>query len=333
MARIGVVGAGAWGTTLGDMLARKGHDVSLWALEPEVVCRINAGRENTTYLPGVPLDERVVATGSLAQAVRDAEFVVSVAPAQHVASVMGQAAGALRADALVVSASKGIEKTSLETMAGVLGRVLPTGLRTAFISGPSFAREVAARKPTAVTVASASPEVALAAQELFQTPYLRVYTTDDVPGVELAGALKNVIALAAGMSSGLGLCHNALAALITRGLAEIARLGIKLGAHPLTFAGLAGMGDLILTCTGALSRNRSVGEALGQGRRLEEILAGMNTVAEGVDTTRAAYQLARREQIEMPIVDEVHAVLFDDRHPREAVENLMLREPKPERWR
>ena len=335
MSAVAVVGAGSWGTTLADLLGRKGCDARLWALEAEVAAAVNERRENPVYLPGFRLDERVRATTALADAVADADVVVSVSPAQHVRRVMAAAAGAMRPDALVVSASKGIEKVTLCTMAGVLREVLPAGARdrAVFLSGPSFAREVAAEQPTAVTAASSAPDAARAAQALFQTGYFRVYTSGDVEGVELGGALKNVIAVAAGMSSGLGLGHNALAALMTRGLAEISRLGIKLGANPLTFAGLAGMGDLILTCTGELSRNRSVGYALGQGRKLDEILAGMTMVAEGVDTTRAAYQLARREGIEMPIVDVVHAVLFGNMHPRDAVESLMLREPKPELWR
>ena len=335
MPTVAIVGAGSWGTTLANLLGKKDCEVRLWALEPEVVAAVNERRENPAYLPGFALSERVRATTSLAAAVADADVVVSVSPAQHVREVMARAADVMRPDALVVSASKGIEKDSLCTMAGVLGQVLPpvARARAVFLSGPSFAREVAAEQPTAVTAASSAPEAARAAQELFQTGYFRVYTSGDVEGMELGGALKNVIAVAAGMSSGLGLGHNALAALITRGLAEIARLGVKLGANPLTFAGLAGMGDLILTCTGELSRNRSVGFALGQGRPLAEILAGMTMVAEGVDTTRAAYQLARREGIEMPIVDVVHAVLVGDLHPREAVESLMLRQPKAELWR
>ncbi|HEX9106075.1 MAG TPA: NAD(P)H-dependent glycerol-3-phosphate dehydrogenase, partial [Longimicrobiales bacterium] len=269
---VAVVGAGSWGTTLANLLAKKGSDVRLWAREPEVAAGVNGQRENPLYLPGFHLSERLQATTSLPDAVADADVVVSVSPAQFVRRVMAEVGASMRPDALVVSASKGIEKDTLCTMAGVLRQVLPPGARdrAVFLSGPSFAREVAAEQPTALTAASASPEAARAAQELFQTAYFRVYTSGDVEGVELGGALKNIIALAAGMSSGLGLGHNSLAALITRGLAEISRLGIKLGANPLTFAGLAGMGDLILTCTGELSRNRSVGYALGQGRTLEE---------------------------------------------------------------
>jgi glycerol-3-phosphate dehydrogenase (NAD(P)+) len=333
-ARVAVIGAGSWGTTLANLLAKKGNDVIIWSYEPDVARSIAEEHENTKYLKGIPLDVGLSATTGLERAVQDAEYVLSVTPAQHVRKVMTDAARAMRDDAFVVSASKGIETKTLDTMAGVLADVLPVELarNACFLSGPSFALEVAQGQPTAVTVASESEEAALRTQELFQTSYFRVYTHSDVRGVELAGALKNVIAVAAGMASGLGLGHNALAALITRGLAEISRLGVALGADPLTFAGLAGMGDLILTCTGGLSRNRSVGVALGQGQRLPEILARMTMIAEGVETTRAAHALAQKTGIEMPIVTEVYAVLFEDRPAREAVENLMMREPKAEIW-
>lgn len=331
---VGVVGAGSWGTTLANLLAKQGHPVRLWALEPEVAAAINTQHQNTRYLEGIDLDPRLTATNDLSEAVADAEFIVTVSPAQYVHQVMSRAADVVQPDTRVVSASKGIEKSSLRTMAEVLRDVLPepTGSRVAFLSGPSFAREVAQEQPTAVTVASKDAEALMRIQGLFQTPYFRVYTTDDVVGVELGGALKNVIAIAAGMVSGLGLGHNAIAALITRGLAEIARLADGLGADRLTLSGLAGMGDLILTCTGDLSRNRFVGRELGRGRTLDEILANMDMVAEGVDTTRAALALARREGIEMPIVEEVHAVLFEGRTALEALDNLMTREPKPEVW-
>jgi glycerol-3-phosphate dehydrogenase (NAD(P)+) len=247
---------------------------------------------------------------------------------------MVEAANAIARDALIISASKGIEKGTLSTMAEVLAEVMPPDFegRLAFVSGPSFAVEVARELATAVTVASDDADAALRAQSLLQTHYFRVYTSDDVVGVELGGALKNVIALAAGMAVGLGLGHNASAALITRGLAEITRLGMALGAKPLTFSGLAGMGDLILTCTGELSRNRHVGVELGRGRTLREILASMTMVAEGIDTAVAARALARREAIEMPIIEAVHGVLFERRTARETLDTLMLREPKPEFW-
>jgi glycerol-3-phosphate dehydrogenase (NAD(P)+) len=332
--QVAVVGAGSWGTTLANLLAKKGHEVRLWSFEEDVTAAIHKTRENTIYLPGVSLDGRLQATSDLSGAVRGAGVVVSVSPSQHVRGVMSSAVSDLGDGVLVVSASKGIETRSLETMDEVLSDVLPEGLRRGltFLSGPSFATEVAQEHPTAVTVASRATENARRAQELFQTDYFRVYTSHDVVGVELGGALKNVMALAAGMVSGLGLGHNTRAALITRGLAEMSRLGMALGANPLTFAGLAGMGDLILTCTGELSRNRAVGYALGQGRSLGEVLGEMRMVAEGVETSRAAHALAEREGIEMPIVAEVHAVLFEDRSPADAVRNLMLREPKAEFW-
>lgn len=332
--RIGVVGAGSWGTTLANLLAKKGHAVQLWSFEQDVTEAINETNENSAYLPGVALDARLTATSSLAEAVADAEVVLSVSPSQHVRQVMSEASESLGEGVLVVSASKGIETRTLETMAEVLDDVLPAGLRRSvcFLSGPSFATEVSLEHPTAVTVAGRDTKAARRTQALFQTDYFRVYTSHDVTGVELGGALKNVMALAAGMAAGLGLGHNTRAALITRGLAEMSRLGIALGANPLTFAGLAGMGDLILTCTGELSRNRTVGYALGQGRKLDDVLGEMRMVAEGVETTRAAHALAEREGIEMPIVAEVHAVLFEGRPADEAVRNLMLREPKPEVW-
>ncbi len=332
--RVAVIGAGNWGTALGNLLARKGNDVWIWSFEPDVAQAINRDHENPRYLRGIALDPRLRATGDLGAAVDGAAWIVSVSPAQHVRGVLQEAAPRMQAGAVIVSASKGIEIATLESMDVVLTEVSPPQLAPpAFLSGPSFALEVARELPTAVTVASRDADSAQRAQQLFQAPHFRVYTSDDVVGVELGGALKNVIAVAAGMVAGLGLGHNTLAALITRGLAEIARLGVALGARPLTFMGLAGMGDLILTCTGDLSRNRMVGVELGKGRRLPEILAGMDMVAEGVSTARAAHALAQKHAIEMPIVAQVHAVLFEDLSAREAVENLMLREPKAEQWR
>ena len=331
--RIAVLGAGSWGTTLGNLLAKKGHDVVIWSFEPDVASEINDSSRNSRYLKGITLSGRLSATPSVTDAVQNAGVVVSVTPAQHVRRVMADAGSVIESDALIVSASKGIEMSSLETMAEVmLDTVQDARNRVAFLSGPSFALEVAREQPTAVAMASYSEPAARRAQELFQASYFRVYTNSDVMGVELGGSLKNVIAIAAGMASGLGLGHNTLAALITRGLAEIARLGVARGANPLTFSGLAGMGDLILTCTGELSRNRSVGVALGQGRSLAEILGDMYMVAEGVDTTRAAHALAHKAGIEMPIVAQVHAVLFEGRSAKDALELLMLRGPKPEQW-
>ncbi|MGH7474715.1 MAG: NAD(P)H-dependent glycerol-3-phosphate dehydrogenase [Longimicrobiales bacterium] len=330
--RVAVIGAGAWGTALANLLAHNGSTVRLWCYEEEVAASVNGAHENRKYLGGVRLTETLVATTRLDEALEGTAVAVSVSPSQHVRRVMGSAAAHLRADTIVVSASKGIETRTGKTMDAVLADVLPAGAaeRATFLSGPSFALEVARGRPTAVVVASRSPEAAVVTQHLFQSDRFRVYTNPDVLGVELGGALKNVMALAAGMTIGLELGHNALAALITRGLAEMARLGVALGADARTFAGLAGMGDLILTCTGELSRNRRVGVELGRGRAIGEILGGMSEVAEGVETTRATYALARDNGIEMPIVAEVHAVLFEGREPREAVENLMLRDPKSE---
>ncbi len=332
--RAAVIGAGSWGTAIANLLAKKGLDTVLWAYEPHVAEGIAREHRNPVYLSEIALDPRLRATNSLEEAVSGADLVVSVSPSHVVRRVMHEAGRYLAENALIVSASKGIEVDTLRTMDQVFEEVLPVGSlsRTAYLSGPSFALEVALEHPTAVTMASRNASAAAEAQEIFQTEYFRVYTTDDVTGVEVGGSLKNVIAIAAGVVAGLGFGHNTLAALITRGLAEISRLGTALGANPLTFAGLAGMGDLILTCTGSLSRNRTVGLALGQGKPVDEILAGMNMVAEGVPTTRSARALARKHGVEMPIVEEVHAILFEGRPPRLAVENLMLRTPKAERW-
>jgi glycerol-3-phosphate dehydrogenase (NAD(P)+) len=329
-----VIGAGSWGTALANLLARKGEPVVLWSHEASVAEAIRREGRNPRYLAEVPLDSRLAATARMEEALEGASAVVSVSPSHVVRAVMGEAAEHMRSDALVISASKGIENDSLLTMDGVLAEVLPCAAVTgaAYLSGPSFALEVGLEQPTAVTIASASEASARRAQELFQTEYFRVYTSRDVRGVELGGALKNVVAIAAGVVEGLGLGHNTRAALITRGLAEMARLGAALGADPATFAGLAGMGDLVLTCTGTLSRNRSVGVELGRGRLLDEVLGEMTMVAEGVRTARSARDLARRTGVSMPIVEEVAAVLFDGRAPRDAVERLMLREPKAEQW-
>lgn len=332
--RVAVVGAGSWGTTLAGLLAKKGRPVGLWAHEPEVAEEIRTERTNRTYLGDVRLPDGIEATSEMERVVSGAGFVVSVSPSQHVGKVMEQAAAHLESDAVVVSASKGIEISTLRRMEEVVGAHLTDAQRDRFtaLSGPSFAAEVAREMPTAVAVASRSEGTRRRVQDLFQTEYFRVYTNPDVVGVELGGALKNVVALAAGVVSGLGYGHNTLAALVTRGLAEIRRLGVALGARAATFAGLAGMGDLMLTCTGDLSRNRTVGRRLGQGESLDEILAGMTAVAEGVETVRAVRELARRHDVEMPISDEVYAILHEGRAPEQAVRNLMLREPKPEEW-
>jgi glycerol-3-phosphate dehydrogenase (NAD(P)+) len=332
--RAAVIGAGAWGTALADLLSRKGVETTLWSHEADVADAISREKVNFRYLSEVPLHDRLRATSSMEEAVTGAAWVLSVSPSHVVRPVMSSAAAHMDAGATVVSASKGIENETLMSMDEVLADVLPreAAARAVYLSGPSFALEVGQGHPTAVTVASRDAAAAERAQELFQTARFRVYTSSDVRGVELGGALKNVIAIAAGTADGLGFGHNTRAALITRGLAEITRLGVAAGADPRTFAGLAGMGDLILTCTGALSRNRTVGYELGKGRTLADILGGMSAVAEGVRTARSARDLAARMEIEMPIVETVHAMLYEGMSARAAVEALMLREPKAEHW-
>jgi glycerol-3-phosphate dehydrogenase (NAD(P)+) len=332
--RTAVVGAGSWGTALANLLAKKGGDTVLWSFEPEVAESIRSEHVNRRYLEEVALDPRLRVTTDMREAVEGAAVVLSVSPSHVVRPVMAQAARHMTPGVLVVSASKGIENDSLKTMDEVLSDVLPNHAVAgcAFLSGPSFALEVGQEQPTAVTIASHSREAAARAQALFQTPYFRVYTSSDVRGVELGGSLKNVIAIAAGVVEGLGYGNNTRAALITRGLAEITRLGVAGGAEAGTFAGLAGMGDLILTCTGALSRNRQVGVELGRGRPIEEILGGMVAVAEGVKTARSARDLSQKLGIEMPIVEAVHALLYEGLPAPRALEMLMLREPRPETW-
>ena len=334
MTRVAVVGAGSWGTALAALLAKKGHDVYLWAFEGYVAEEVRSLGENRTYLPGVKLPPNLCCGSELEVALSEAAVVLSVSPSHFVGKVMADASDHIRDDALIVSASKGIETSTLRRMDEVLSGVLSPGQMDGFcaLSGPSFAMEVAEEYPTAVVVASRSAEAALQIQELFQTGHFRVYTGSDVVGVELAGALKNVIAVGAGVTAGLGFGHNTLAALVTRGLAEIRRLGVAMGAQASTFAGLAGMGDLVLTCTGSLSRNRTVGYRLGQGESLDSILGDMTAVAEGVKTAQAVHDLAERNGVEMPIAEEVYGILVKGAEPRQALQNLMERDPKPEEW-
>jgi glycerol-3-phosphate dehydrogenase (NAD(P)+) len=334
--RVGVIGAGAWGTALANLLASKGEEVVIWAFEPEVADQINNYKDNRAYLPGAYLDERLRAVSDLAQAVSGAEAVVMVTPSHHVhhvRRVAGQLAPHLDPKALVVTASKGIEAETLQTMTAIMEEVVgDQENRLAVLSGPSFAREVARGLPTAVTAASREEQTAKMVQSLFMTDRFRVYTTTDTMGVELGGALKNVMAIAAGIITGLGLGANTQAALITRGLAEMTRLGVCMGADPLTFSGLAGMGDLVLTCTSSQSRNQTVGHKLGQGMKLKEILAGMTAVAEGVKTSLSAHQLAVSVGVEMPICEQAYRVLHQDADPRSSVGLLMTRDPKLEKW-
>jgi glycerol-3-phosphate dehydrogenase (NAD(P)+) len=324
-----VVGAGAWGTAIANLLAANAHSVALWAREPDVVSSINDNRENRRFLAGVCIDQRVEATGDLTAAVRDAALVVYAAPSHALRTVAEGGAAAVRADAVLVVASKGIERESLAIMSDVVADAVRRHDVVA-LSGPSFASEVAHGQPTAVVAASTDADAAALVQRALSSDVFRVYTHDDVVGVELGGALKNVMAIATGIAEGLGLGFNSRAALITRGLAEMTRLGTALGAQPATFAGLAGLGDLVLTCTGALSRNRAIGVEIGQGRTLDEALQGKDTVAEGVLNTISARALAEREGVDMPIVWAVHRILFEAQAPRRAITELMTRELRAE---
>jgi glycerol-3-phosphate dehydrogenase (NAD(P)+) len=327
-----VIGAGSWGTALACVLASKGP-VKLWARSAEVAQAINTTRANPRYQSDLTLPDALVATASLAEAVEGVDLVCLVVPSHAMRDVVGALAPHLPEGVPIVSASKGIENHTLLTMEEVLTEVLPRGRRVdlAFLSGPSFARETMLHMATAVTAAARFPDVAHLVQYAFTTAWFKVYTTEDVTGVELGGALKNVIAIAAGVADGMGLGHNSRAALLTRGLAEISRLAVKRGANPLTLAGLAGMGDLVLTCTGGLSRNRHVGIQLGKGRRLAEILGEMNEVAEGVRTTESAHQLALKEEVDMPVTREVYRILYEDKPPATALADLMGRGARPER--
>ena len=332
MTTVGVLGAGSWGTTLADLLARKGHAVRLWAYEAEVVSAVNQRHHNPVFLPDCPLAESLTATGDAVAAVRGADVVLTVAPSPVVRSVVEMARPGIGPAALVVSATKGIEPGTLQLMSAVLEELLPEH-RVIALSGPSFALEVYQQQPTAVVAAARAAATAREVQEVFATARFRVYSNTDVVGVELAAALKNVIAIAAGILEGLGLGNNPRAALITRGLAEMTRLGVAMGADPLTFAGLAGMGDLILTTTGALSRNRALGVALAQGVSLVEYNATHRTVAEGANTAQAALELAARMGTELPICAQVASILFDGKPARQALADLMERTLKSEQWR
>jgi glycerol-3-phosphate dehydrogenase (NAD(P)+) len=328
---VAVIGGGAWGTALAWLLADKEERVRLWAFEAEAVIAIATARENRSYLPGVRLPESLEATNFLPDAVQGAEALIFAVPSHVAAGVLAQLASLLPPGVPIVSATKGIEQEKLRLTSALLEEMLPAHRGPVFaLSGPSFAVEVCRRQPTAVVLAGPPGPQARALQRLLMTPTFRVYLSEDRVGVELGGALKNVIALAAGVVDGLGFGHNTRAALITRGLAEMVRLGVAMGADARTFAGLSGMGDLVLTCTGSLSRNREVGIRLGQGKKLADILAGARTVAEGVNTARAAKALAERHHVEMPIVQEVCAVLFDGKDPRRAVTDLMERAARPE---
>jgi glycerol-3-phosphate dehydrogenase (NAD(P)+) len=335
MSRIAIIGAGAWGTALAIVLGRKRtHKVHLWTNEPEVFQSITKSRMNEYFLPGFTLPESISATPDLNTALDGAEIVISVMPSQHCRDLFERMASALQPETLFVSCTKGLEDATLLRMTEVITDVLRHRTftpRLAALSGPSFAKEVARGDPTAVTVASVDSEVTRAVQQAFNDSRFRVYTNDDVIGVELGGALKNIIAIAAGVCDGLGLGHNSIAALITRGLAEVARLVVACGGRLDTMAGLAGLGDLVLTCTGDLSRNRTVGVELGKGQKLSDIVAGMHgAVAEGIFTTRTAVALAHKKSIEMPITEQVFAILENGKPPLQAIEDLMTRTARAE---
>ena len=336
MSDIAVIGGGAWGTGIAIVLGRKGtHRVRLWAHEVDVCESITQNRVNEKFLPGRRIPDSVTASNDLAATLHGAEIVVSVMPSQHCRALFERMRPQIRPQTLIVSATKGLEEGSLLRMTEVIAQVLKRddGSTPAVgaLSGPSFAQEVARGDPTAITIASQDSALLRTVQLEFSDPTFRVYTNSDVVGVELGGALKNIVAIAAGISDGLGFGHNSAAALITRGLAEMTRLVVACGGRAETMAGLAGLGDLVLTCTGGLSRNRSVGVELGRGHKLPEIIAGMHgMVAEGVFTTSAAVGLARTRAVEMPITEQMHAILHEGKSPREAIQQLMARTGKSE---
>jgi glycerol-3-phosphate dehydrogenase (NAD(P)+) len=332
MPRIAVLGAGAWGTALACHAACLGHEVALWAREPEVAEEINAAHRNTAFLAGAELPDAIRATGDLAEAVAGAELVLLVPPSQHLRAVASPLKGRLPGGALVAVASKGIEESSLALLSQVMAEALPEvgAERLAFLSGPTFAREVAAGQPTDVVVASAGSRAALRIQPLLHAPAFRVYTSGDPVGVQIGGAIKNVMAIATGACDGLGLGANARASLITRGLAEITRLGVASGADPLTFLGLAGVGDLVLTCTGDLSRNRTLGKKVAEGVDPRAYLSAQRSVAEGFFTAAAAWQLAQRLGVDMPITEQVYHVLHRGRALGDAILRLVTRPQKGE---
>ncbi|MFH2012277.1 MAG: NAD(P)H-dependent glycerol-3-phosphate dehydrogenase [Pseudomonadota bacterium] len=329
---IGVIGAGSWGTAIANLIAEKGYPVTLWVFEPDLCEILKKERENPVYLPNFKLSKNIKPTTSFSEVCLDKDILVSVPPSHVVRGVISHTLPHLSDKVIIVSASKGIENDSLMTMSNVFKEVLPSKLHNSmvFLSGPSFAKEVVQKNPTAVTVASENIEAAEIVQEVFSTSYFRVYTNSDVIGVELGGAVKNVIAIAAGVCDGLDLGYNTRAALITRGLAEITRLGVKMGANPSTFSGLAGLGDLVLTCTSDLSRNRTLGFKLGQGSKLNEILNEMKMVAEGVKTTKAVYNIAKKLDVEMPITEQVYSLLYEDKPAKDVVIELMTRDLKCE---
>jgi glycerol-3-phosphate dehydrogenase (NAD(P)+) len=327
-----VIGSGSFGTALANVLAVNCDEVRLWGREPSVVEAINTKHENSTYLKGIPISERVRATNSLEEALAGSELVVLATPSHATREVVARAKPYLPRHVPIITVAKGIENETLLTMTELLEDCLPEEFHPyiAVLSGPSFAKELAKRMPTVVTIASHWDKVAVRCQKALQTETFRSYTSTDVVGVQYGGALKNVIAIAAGMADGLGMGHNARAAIITRGLAEITRLAVRRGANPLTLSGLSGMGDLVLTCTGELSRNRHVGMELGKGRKLPDILAEMKEVAEGVKTAKSARDLEVKLGVELPICHQVYLIAYEGKNAKSAVVDLMTRQPKSE---
>jgi glycerol-3-phosphate dehydrogenase (NAD(P)+) len=334
MSKVAVVGAGSWGIATSVLLTSNGHEVVLWEFDEEEARKLNSLREHPTKLPGVKIPAEVKITSYLREALEGKELLAMPLPSHTVREVAKKLSPLLNGDPIILSLSKGLEVDSLKRMSEVITEELPEKYHRniAVLSGPSHAEEVARQLPTTITVASDNEAVAEKVQGIFMNDYFRVYTHDDVVGVELAGSLKNVIAIAAGICDGLGFGDNTKGAILARGLAEIARLGVKLGADYRTFAGLAGMGDLITTAMSRYSRNRHLGEEIGRGKSLEEALFEMTMVAEGVKTTQSAYALARKHRVEMPITEQVYLMLFEGKNPRLAAEELMLREPKSEMW-
>lgn len=328
MSYIAVIGAGSWGTTLSRLLAEKGYDISLWVYENDLCREMKITRVNSTYLPGFPIQDNVVITNDIKEAVDKARYILNVVPTQYAKTVMKEALSHISPDSVIINASKGIEQKSLLTFSAIMREL--THHKVAVLSGPSFAQEVAKKLPTAVTLSIDDTPTALLLQEVFNTHYFRVYAHNDILGVELGGALKNVIAIASGISDGLALGHNARAALLTRGLAEIVRLGVAMGAREQTFSGLSGLGDLLLTCTAILSRNYTLGTKLAKGMRLKDILSQSKSVVEGVATCESAYELSKKYGVQMPFVEQVYMVLYRDKDPGFAVTELMNRALKTE---
>jgi glycerol-3-phosphate dehydrogenase (NAD(P)+) len=334
MSKIAVLGAGSWGVATSVLLTSNGHEVVLWEFDEKESAKLNSLREHPTKLPGVKIPAEVKITSDLNAAVQGKDLLALPLPSHTMREVSSKVAGLLNGEPIILSLSKGLEVKSLKRMSEVMAEELPKEYhrKLAVLSGPSHAEEVARRLPTTITVASDNEEVAAEVQRIFMNDYFRVYTHDDVVGVELAGSLKNVIAIAAGVCDGLGFGDNTKGAILARGLAEIARLGVKLGADQRTFSGLAGMGDLVTTAMSRYSRNRHLGEQIGRGKSLNQVLSEMTMVAEGVKTTQSAYALACKHGVEMPITEQVYMMLFEGKNPRLAAEELMLREPKSEMW-